>query len=162
MTTAPVFIQALGDTRWCRLLTVGVVSHVTACRARIAADRPVLLTSTAPPAPLLCAACGADLAARGRRSASAPGPSVEVVGVTAELAVEAETAAPVAPAPSRTTTMDLRAPRPALDPVSAWDSWWEASRPSTPNYDDVVAGQGDEPEDNPFDPLNDLRIPEEQ
>lgn len=87
--TAPIFCQPPGHPRWCRLLTIGVVRHVTACRAPISADEPLLLTATEPPLDLLCSACGADLAARRQRTPTRDlGPAACELGIAAEIDVE--------------------------------------------------------------------------
>lgn len=138
--TAPIFIQPTAYGRWHRLLTVGVASHVTACRARIDATEPVYLTATEPPRELLCGACGADLEAKRRRGAAAYEltPCVLELGQVADLE-------PEPPAVSRTATLDLRSPRAAVDPAAAWDgpSW----DPPSAAPDDATA----------FDHLCDLR-----
>lgn len=87
--TAPVFVQPVGYPRWCRLLTIGVVRHVTACLASIPADELVLLTATEPPGDLLCSACGADLAVRRQRARTRDlGPAVVELGTAADLRID--------------------------------------------------------------------------
>jgi hypothetical protein len=53
----PVYIRPETCPRWCRLLKIGAVSHVTACDARIDASSAVVITAVAPPVDEVCAAC---------------------------------------------------------------------------------------------------------
>lgn len=82
----PVFIRPIGYERFCRLLTVGVTRHVTACRASIAADEPVILTATVPPIDLFCGACRFDL--HERPVTIDLRPHVREIGMVADLEVE--------------------------------------------------------------------------
>lgn len=187
--TAPVFVRPVGYPNWCRLLTVGVASHVTACLARIDATERLYLTATEPPLELLCGACGPDLEVRQQRGDAELGPSVGVLGNRAEIEVGTsgellhlhhlqDRAAPTPPpAIGRAPTRDLRPPRPAVDPAAAWDSsawdppsaapaqtwdeWWAAS---AGDADATAAELRDRcaPEDaTAFDHLDDLRDPED-
>lgn len=84
-----VFIQATVYSRFCRLLTVGSVSHITACLGRIDATTSVVITATTPPPELFCSACRADLEVRRSRAATVGlRPSVRELGATAEVEVE--------------------------------------------------------------------------
>lgn len=86
-----VFIRPVGSVRFCRLLTIGTVSHITACLARIDATEHVELTSAEPPPELLCIACGADLAARRQRADTRDlRPYAVEVGCVAEMEVEVQ------------------------------------------------------------------------
>ena len=79
-----VFIQPPGG-RFHRLLTIGVVAHITACRlVSIDATSPVTLTATRPGPQLLCPACARDLDCKLARGAEV-GPYAREVGVLAEL-----------------------------------------------------------------------------
>lgn len=84
-----VFIRPVGYPRFCRLLTIGCVTHVTACRARLGATEPVILTPTTPPPQLFCSACRAELEALRQRAATIDlGPCVRELGVAAALDVD--------------------------------------------------------------------------
>jgi hypothetical protein len=84
--TSPVFIQRRALDPWHRLLTIGVTSHITACRlVSIDATSPVTLTATRPGPQLLCPACARDLDCKLARGAEV-GPYAREVGVLAELA----------------------------------------------------------------------------
>jgi hypothetical protein len=54
---SPVYIRPETCPRWCRLLEIGSVSHVTACDARIDASSAVVITAGAQPFDEVCAAC---------------------------------------------------------------------------------------------------------
>lgn len=87
--TEPVFVLVVGYPRWCRLLTIGVSRHVTACRATIDATESVTLTATVPPGDLLCSACGADLEVRRQRATTRDlGPAVIELGTAADLRID--------------------------------------------------------------------------
>lgn len=121
--TSPVFIRPASTPRFCRLLTVGEVSHVTACRARMPAEEPVVITATVPPPSLFCGACRADFEARQRAGAAVPGPSVGVLGSPAELEPDPDD---LAIALARADTEDIRTGRrPPSDPPVAWDGGWD-------------------------------------
>lgn len=51
-----VYLRHPAYPRWCRLATVGAISHRTACDAAIPADTAVLLHPD-PPIPDRCTAC---------------------------------------------------------------------------------------------------------
>lgn len=139
-----VFIRSPGYPRCCRLLTIGTSRHVTACRASIDADDPVILTARLPAD--LCSACREDLRIRSARAEDLT-PWRGEIGVRAELTVEraAEEMFGLAPtttvteahqtiaryhqavdrmlglpAVSRTIT-PLERPLATVDPVAAWD-----------------------------------------
>lgn len=99
-----LFIRPATYAKFCRWLTAGIVTHITACRARIDATEAVVVTPTRPPARLLCGACGRDLDAKLQRVPAADlRVSVREIGNEADLAIEVD--------PARTTTADMRGGR---------------------------------------------------
>lgn len=117
-----IFIAALGyplgrAPRFCRLLTIGTERHVTACRASIDVDEPVLLTAHLPVE--LCSACREDMRIRSGRGEDLT-PWRGEIGVRAELTVERAAEEMFGPAVARTVTPDLR-PVCKVDPAAAWD-----------------------------------------
>jgi hypothetical protein len=89
-----VFIKALDGVRWCRLTTVGIANHGTACLlGHIPTDDPILLSAD-PPIEERCNACSRDLEAKKARV-----PTVDLMprtwtGEVADLEVDAGLAIP--------------------------------------------------------------------
>jgi hypothetical protein len=103
-----VFIQSPGG-RFHRLLTIGVVTHITACRlVSIDATSPVTLTATRPSPQLLCPACARDLDCKLARGAEV-GPYAREVGVLADLVARTVTPRerPTVVARARADSVDL-------------------------------------------------------
>lgn len=88
-----VYIRPVGYDRYCRLLTIGVVHHVTACGAKIDATDAVILTATRPSPELGCSVCRADADLKRARCATIDlRPGVREVRLTADLTVDADDA----------------------------------------------------------------------
>ncbi len=88
-----IYISPIGYGRFCRLLTIGTSRHVTACRASIPADEPVIITAAEPPEQETCSACWYDTRVKRQRCATVDlTPFAMEIGKRADL--EAESPAP--------------------------------------------------------------------
>lgn len=123
--TGAVFIQPVGYSRYCRLLTIGNERHATACLARIAAYEPAILTARYPTDDKLCSACREDMRIRIARGEDLT-PWHREIGTRADLTTEraAEELFGPAPSVSRTVTPDLRGPV-RLDVEALGGEEWE-------------------------------------
>ena len=91
MIAPAVFIRLATEQHYHRLLTIGVVWHVTACRDRIPADAAVVLTATPPLPNLACPTCARDAAIKRARVPTVDlRPSVLDLGDYADLSIEVE------------------------------------------------------------------------
>ena len=84
-----VWFRLATEQRYHRMLTVGVVRHVTGCREIIDATDAVVITATEPPPDLACPCCWRDFEVRRARATTRDlRPHVREIGVIADLEVE--------------------------------------------------------------------------
>jgi hypothetical protein len=88
LVTSAVYIRTATGRLYCRLITIGVVYHVTACRDRIPFDVPIVITPSERPAEIAIPGCLRDLVAS--KPTRDLRPSVRVLGVPVEVEIEDE------------------------------------------------------------------------